>query len=533
MRNIKNLALAAMILSIAAFEFSCSGKKEAKASNKTVDINLWYGAAVTEAGPPPEDWKGKQIIKDKLNINLTLSALPSSENDQDQKINAAGAANSLPDIFMVSNKVLPKLIENGLLASVDDMYDLMPNRTSKLYDADARAFTTFPVTEKGKTVMHSFGLAQPGSIVRNEGVLIRKDWLDKLGLAVPKTTDEFLEVMKAFTFKDPDGNGQNDTYGYGGYLEVSATNEGLGRRFDPLMGAFGVAGTWNLASAETAGLNILKPEYFDALSFFKKVVDEKVIDPNWLSYKKDDFRAAWKQGRFGIMREQNAAYAAESNYKPFDQNFPEGEWMVINPPVGPNGKSSCGTYSQSYRIYAVSKQAVKDGKKEAIAKLLEWMSSDEGYYLLGWGEEGVNHVKDANGVPTVKGLANEELGFSKPAGQPVTQLRNMVFYNSDLELAARYPTYKAAKSGKEMSALKVLREMQSKPWTACIGQDKMPQPGADLDRYYNQGILEFFTGKNELTKANWDAWVESFKSQGGQKWNDDGIALAKENRYIK
>lgn len=535
MRNmVKNMALAAMVLSIASLDFSCSKNGgEAKASDKPVDIELWYGAAVTEAGPPPADWVGYGIIKEKLNINLNMSALPSSENDQDQKINAAGAANALPDIFMVSNKVLPRLVENQLLANVDDMYDMMPGRTSKLYDASAKAFTSFTVQEKGKTVTHSYGLAQPGSIVRNEGVLIRKDWLDKLGLSVPKTTDEFLEVMKAFTYKDPDGNGKDDTYGIGGYLEVSATNEGLGRRFDPIFGAFGVAGTWNLSSVETAGLNINKPEYYDAMEFFKKIIDEKVIDPNWLAYKKDDFRAAWKQGRFGIMREQNAAYSSKSNYAPFDKNFPEGEWIIVNPPVGPAGKSSVGTYSQSYRIYAVSQKAASEGKKAAIAKLLEWMSSDEGYYLLGWGVEGVNYTKNAQGVPTADNLPDPNLAYTSSAAQPLTQLRNMVYYNSDIELASRYPNYITEVSKKEMKGLEVLRTMQSKPWTACIGQDKMPQPGADLERFYQQGVVEFFTGKRELTKENWAKFLEDFNKLGGADWEKNGIALAKENRFIK
>ena len=73
-----------------------------------------------------------------------------------------------------------------------------------------------------------YGLDQPGTIVRNEGILIRKDWLDKLGLKVPKTTDEFFEVMKAFTFKDPDGNGKNDTYGLGAYIELKSINFEIG-----------------------------------------------------------------------------------------------------------------------------------------------------------------------------------------------------------------------------------------------------------------------------------------------------------------
>ena len=496
------------------------------------------GAAVTEAGPPPADWVALKIIKEKTGVNLKISALPSSESDQDQKINAAGAANSLPDIFMVSNNTFPILQKNGLLAPVDEMYKMMPNRTKKLYDKESRDFTTI-----GKS---SWALAQPGSIVRNEGVLIRNDWLKKLGLKTPKTTDEFLAVMKDFTTKDPDGNGKADTYGFGGYLELSAANEGLGRRFDPIFGAFGVAGTWNL-TAKNAGLNVRKPEYYDAMVYMKSIVDAGAIDPNWLSYKKDDFRAAWKQGKFGIFREQNAAGFSESNYAPFDKNFPNGELVIINPPVGPKGYSAVGTYSQAYRMYAVSAKVnnkdtakvkqngkeVKKTKMQLIADVLEWMSSDEGYYLLGWGQKGINCVLDANGVPTVNGLADASKGYSKPEIQPLTQLRNLVYYNADVELGARYPTYKAAVSGKTLSALTALREMQSKPWTACVGQDKMPQPNADLKRFYEQGISEFMTGKRQLTKANWDAWVKEFDKVGGKAWEDAGIALAKANRYLK
>ena len=518
---LKGIVASALVLAIAAPAFSAKAETN---KDGTVDIELWYGAAASEAGPIPNEWVGYKIIKDKLKINLKLTNLPSSEADQNTKINAAGAANTLPDLFMVSNEVFGTLVSKKLLAPVDSMYAKMPNRTAKLYDKDSRAFTTI-----GKS---SWALAQPGSIVRNEGVLIRKDWLDKLGLKVPKTTDEFFEVMKAFTEKDPDGNGKADTYGYGAFLEVSATNEGLGKRLDPLFGAFGVAGTWNLSSAKTAGLNIYKPEYYDALVYVKKCVDAGVIDPNWLAYKKDDFRAAWKQGRFGIMREQNAAYAAQGNYTPFDNNFPEGEWIVIEPPVGPKGKSGAGTYSQAYRMYAVSAKAAKAGKLEKIAELLEWMSSDEGYYLLGWGQEGINYVFDEKGVPTTKGLADPSKGYTESATIPYTQLRNMVYYNGDVELAARYPTW-YSKNGKAMSALTTLREMQSKTWTPCIGQDKMPNPSADVKRFYEQGIVEFMTGNRALNPTEWQKFLDEFTKIGGKAWEEEGLNTARAARLIK
>ena len=501
--------------------FGDSGTAAAKDAGP-VKISLWYGAAVTEAGAPPADWNVLQIIKDKLNIELELTMLPSAESDQVAKVNAAAAANSLGDLVFIQDTNYTKLVDQGLLASVDDMYEMMPRRTELLYDDASKKYTTY----RG----HSYALAQPGSIQKNEGVLIRKDWLDKLGLAIPVTTDDYLNVMKAFTEQDPDGNGKNDTYGFGAYLELSATNEGLGRRLDPLTGAFGTVGTWSLEN-DSLGLNVERPEYYEALSWVKEIIDAGAIDPNWLTYKKDDFRAAWKQGRFGIMREQNAAFAAENNYKPFDQNFPEGEWIVIDPPKGPNGKLSVGTNMVGYRMYAVSAKAAAAGKKAKIAELLEWMSSDEGYYLLGFGVEGVNYVlKD--GVPVVDGLPDASKGYTQPEIQPITQLRNMVFYNGDAELASRYPTYTAAKSGKTMSALTTLREMQKHPWTSQTGVNGMPKPSADVERFLNQGISEFMTGKQAMTKENWAKWLESFNKMGGKEWNDQGVEYAKANNLV-
>ena len=516
--------------------FSCSKKStETKSAEKTataatttaatnepVTIELWYGAAITEAGAVPDDWAGYQILKDKYNINLKLTALPSNETDQDVKIQAAGAANNLPDLFMVSRTVLTNLVKQGLIASVDDMYDKMPTRTAQQYDAASRAHTTI----NGK----SYGLASPGSIAKNEGLLIRQDWLDNLGLKAPTTLDELYDVLYAFTFNDPDGNGKNDTYGYGAYIESDATLKGYpGARLFPIMGAFGVEGLWSFDSA-TLGLNVYKPEFYDFMVFMKKCCDNGVIDPNWLSYKKDDFRAAWKQGKFGVMKEQNAAYAATSNYAPFDKNFPEGSWTILDPITGPNGKASIGAYDQNFRIYAISAKAEKAGKKDAIAKLLEWMSSDEGYFLCGWGVEGVNYVKDANGVPVAGDLGDS--AFSGPKSQVYTQLRNMVFYNSDTELASRYPTYITETSKKEMSALKVLREMQSKTWTANIGAGTMPTPNADVKRFYEQSLAEFLTGSRALNPENWQKFLDQFNSIGGKAWNDKGVEWMKDNNLV-
>jgi putative aldouronate transport system substrate-binding protein len=487
---------------------ACIGSVFAQGAKKPVTIEMWYGAAITEAGPPPDDWVVYKILKDKFGIELKITAEPSNENDQDVKILAAAAANQLPDLFMVRRDPWQTLIKQGLVAPVNDMYPLMPNRAENHFNEDSIAFSTI------------------------EGLVIRKDWLDKLGLKMPTTLDELYDVCYAFTFKDPDGNGKNDTYGFGAFVELFDQEQYLGRRFEPIMGAFGVAGTWNMTE-KNFGLNAKKPEFFEALKFVNKLVENKVIDPDWPSLKKDDFRAAWKQGKFGVMREQMAALAAQANYAPFDKNFPNGEWAALPPPKGPKGLSATGIYDANYRIYAVSPKAIKAGKKEAIAKFLDWMATDEGYKLIGWGVEGVNYSIDANGDITDKNVP-ADTKFSSPKGQTVTQLRNMVFYNSALELGARYPYYTTA-NGRRIGPMPYLKTFQSYPWVNVTGAGTIaPSPNnADLKRFINQGVQEFVLGKTALTKENFDAFVAQMDKLGAAAWEKAARAQMDENGYLK
>ncbi len=466
--RVKRFAIVMLCIMVALSSLFAEGTKEkSKAkSDELVTINFWYNPAIVEAGSPPDDWFVYERVRNELGINLVLTPLPSSAADRDVKMNAAGAADALPDLMSVRRPVMINLAKQGLLAPVDDMFEKMPDRTAKMYNEDS------------------------------------------------------------FTYDDPDGNGKNDTYGYGTFIEITSYEEGLGRRLDPFFGAFGCAGTWDL-SKETPGLNILKPEYYDAMSFILSMCKEGVIDPNWLSQKKDDFKANWKAGKYGMMREQHSSYASESNYAPFDKNFPDGEWIVIAPPVGPDGKSAVGVYTNVNDGVIAINAKITPEKKDAIARLLEWMAGP-GYYAIGWGEEGVNFVFDENGVPTVKGLSDPSKGFTKSEIQPLLQLKGLAFYWGEAELLSRYPSYVTAVSKKPMSALVTLREMQAQPWIKQAGVDLLPLPNGDLKRYYEQSLAEFASQNKELTKENWAHFIEQFKKLGGQEWNDSGVKTATE-----
>ena len=522
MKKLSILLIAAMVLSFPVF---AGGSSEASVVNEdgTVDIDLWYGAAVTEAGPIPEDWVGYDIIRDELGINLHLTVLPSSDQDQNVKIQAAGAGNNLPDVFLVQRPVLINLVNQGLIAPLDeDFFAAMPTRTAKYHDADSINHATIDGT--------CWGMAVPAESVGIEFLCVRQDWLDNLGLEVPTTLDEFFDVMYAFTYDDPDGNGLDDTYGFGAFIESNATLKGYpGSRLWPIMGAFNVPGLWDF-HRDNLGLSLLNPDFYDFMQFMKKCIDAGVIDPNWLSYKKDDFRAAWKQGRFGMMYEQWAALSAEANYAPFDANFPDGEWRVIDPPEGPDGYAYTGALDKTYRIYAVSQRAAEAGKLPYIEKLFEWMGTDEAYYLLGYGVEGENYVLDENGQVSTEGLGDN--AFTGGQGQVMTQLRNMVFFNTPDETAVRFPDYVCANSGKTMSPVSYCIAASEVPWKMAVGSGIMPTPNSDVQRFMEQGLAEFFSGQRELTPENWQSFIDDFLKMGGEAWNQEGIEFAEANNLV-
>jgi putative aldouronate transport system substrate-binding protein len=501
--------------------------EEPTAIPEPVDITLWAQATVTEAGPPPDDWIAYDLIREELNINLTYVIVPVGA-DGEAKLNAAAAANNLPDLFQIVSATddrrgaLYQYVNLGLVAPVTDMFDMMPERTAMHYN-DQLAIDL--VTFDGDV----YGLPEPPAIPKREGLVIRKDWLDNLGLGVPTTTEELLEVARAFTFDDPDGNGVNDTYGLGGYLNGS----GLGNRFEFIGGAYGVSGVWNFSSADNFGLTVRDEMFPDSLAYFKTFVDEKTIDPDWPTLKKDDFRARWKQGMFGIMWEDFAALTNKSNYTPFDENYPDAEWVPVPAPAGPEGDSAYGVFTGRGQIFAVSANAAADGKKEAIARLLEWMATD-GYYLLGFGEEGVNYFIDDNGLISTEGLA-DDAKYTSQAMQPYTQLRNqLVFYNSEQEIKARYPDYNTI-NGRLMEPMTFLFYFQEQPWVDGRGVQVIlpPANAADFERFYSEGIMQFVLGQKELTDENWAEYLAGLDSLGAVQYEADAKAALIEAGLLK
>jgi len=499
---------------------ACGGSSQPN-PNAPVDLTMWINPAVPEVSAPPDNWSLYNIVRQKLNINLKVDLLPLG-NDGLTKISAAAAANSLPDFFQINSlSLFFRWVSLGLVAPVDSLLPLMPQRTKGRY-SDATLNKIYTVNGK------LYALADnAGPLGKRAGFFIRKDWLDKLGLQTPKTLDDLLAVAKAFTTRDPDGDGKNDTYGFGAFIDPTTYRQGIGNQFAPIYGAFGLPGPWDYTTPGTISLSVRNPGFLQATQFIKSMADAKLIDPDWTTLTTNDFRARWKQGKYGIFWEDFAAAIGQSNYQAFDKNFPNGELVPLAPPVGPDGKSYVAASTNARFTWGVSQKAASAGKIAAIAKLLEWLNSGEGYYLSGFGQSGVNYKLDAQGNISTQGVSTP---FTSAPAQPYIQIRNLSLNNSPSELSVRYASYKT-QNGRSIVPLQVLQSFSSMPWldTTREGAIQPAANQADIDRYIQEGIVQFITGQKALNAGSWNTFTQGLNGLGVADWE----AAARKNLQDK
>ena len=68
-----------------------------------------------------------------------------------------------------------------------------------------------------------------------------------------------------------------------------------------------------------------------------------------------------------------------------------------------------------------------------------------------------------------------------------------------------------------MDSLEILKQMQSKPWIDGFSFEKMDD---NLQKLYRNGIKDFILGYRNLTKENWDAFVNELDAKGLSEWEE-------------
>jgi ABC-type glycerol-3-phosphate transport system substrate-binding protein len=227
--------------------------------------------------------------------------------------------------------------------------------------------------------------------------MYRKDWLDKLGMKVPATVDEYYNTAVAMAQRDPDGNGKKDTYAFGGVQGYAGT-----RYFDHVFSAFGThLQQWLDVNGKLANGYVL-PGAKEGLKLMRRLYEAGAIDPEFIT--DDETRSANKVevGRYGAPNFYVFMFdSAHRYYKNFRDNSPNGSWVQGTAPLTATGVKPIGQRMLGQRGWL--KTAIIKGSKniDAAARIIDWLATDEGALYYNFGIPGEDHSVDANGKITL------------------------------------------------------------------------------------------------------------------------------------
>lgn len=316
-------------------------------------------------------------LEELTNVDLKVELIPHSEFEQ--KLQLMFASGDLPDLIEtkgINSSSISAAVDAGVIIPLNDLINqYAPNMKKALSEQEWKYGT---ISKDGVI----YGIPTLESAPHGVNAFIRKDWLDKLGLEVPSTLDEYVEVFKAFRDQDPNGNGKKDEIPFSGRENFKSS--------DIFFGAYGVSPeSWTYSDGELVP-NFILPNMKEALAFYKMLYDEKLFDnESFVQQGKDWDSKIRGQGVVGFF--QHSSTEAQLWDTEVKSNNPGASVIPIAAPVGPDGFSGGTVRSTiSNNTWVITKNAKNP---EAIVKFLDFFFSEEGLEFSTYGIEGETYTK--------------------------------------------------------------------------------------------------------------------------------------------
>ncbi|MFH5182555.1 extracellular solute-binding protein [Paenibacillus sp. TAB 01] len=272
---------------------ACGSQKEEgaggkDAAGKPVEISIMSDYYSPE--PPSEQDPIRQEIEKRTNTKLNITWV--SANNYTDKTNVTLASGDLPELMLLRD---PYQAQIRKMADQGAFWDLTP------YLKDYKNLSAYPKESWTNTSLNgkNYGIPFVRPLYGTEGMpIVRKDWLDNLGLKTPANLDDMYKVMKAFTEQDPDGNGKKDTIGL--TASVAQYNMGnLGWVENVMNGNYG---KWKEKDGKLIDLTFEQGTR-DALVWLNKVYKEGLLAADFPTLKSSQVRENITAGKAGILTE--------------------------------------------------------------------------------------------------------------------------------------------------------------------------------------------------------------------------------------
>lgn len=343
-----------------------------------------------------EDWKTNGYTKwleDKTNIHVEWTVTDENNDNARQQLNLILASGDLPDVIMnldVSPTQQMIYGNQGIFVPFNALIEKYGENTKKIFQEIPEVKPT--ITAPGDKIYSLPYINECYHCSMNGKMYVYKPWLDKLGLKVPTTTEEFYQMLKAFKERDPNGNGKADEIPMSG----STYERSLVDLF--LMNSFIYNDGDKRMIVNNGKIDIVfnKPEWKEGLKYIHKLYAEGLIAPQSLTQDTASLKKLTENPGIAIV----GAVGAHSPSTITIVEGPSNRWLdyqPIAPLKGPSGfqKAAYFPYSKIQQGEFIMTKANK--YPEATMRWAELMYTFEANLHSNLGNEGTSWVKPEPG----------------------------------------------------------------------------------------------------------------------------------------
>jgi len=353
-----------------------------------------------------------------------------------------------------------------------------------------------------------YAIPNRASEFAGSSLMIRTDWLDKLGLQMPATLDELTAVLQAFKEQDPGGTG--DT---GAPLSI----DGALATMVNVTGAFGIATSWNELDGKLVPTP-LHPGFKEYLSYMADLYKQGLLDKEFAVNKDATLKEKFTSGRVGVI--PLPWYDIPGIADALTKNFPDAKYAYVPALKGKDGQSGLGMSGGFDRLTFIPKSSKhpEDAIKWINAKL-----EKETFKLISIGEEG-KHFTFKDGVYSpILPLFTDERGM---ASNFLTGIDEKL-----------YPVYWQARVQKDMRLFEGFTFLNkevpaesriSDPLAMAPSLPEYSKNNASLNQMINDFAVKVIVGEESVDAVA--AFAEKYNAAGGEassKEVNDWYASAK------
>lgn len=476
-----------------------------------------------------------KTVEDKFGVKFSFETTGLDGGPAKEKRQITLASGDLPDVFFLipwvdgfSRPEILKLGAEGALLPLNDLIDKYAPHIKAALEA-VPAFKRLATAPDGKI----YALPQWNDCYHcsyGSKLWINSAWLKKLGLEMPKTTDDLRKVLEAFKSQDPNGNGKADEIPLSGNVRDSIVPF--------LMNAFTYDPRFSQQYTSTLALNDKKvvlqavsDTWRDGLRYIGGLYKDGLIDPAAFTQNGDGLQAEGNNAESVILGSATVLHP----YAFVSPNAPDGrdkDYDAVPPLTGPKG-NRFATYvlpSSPQGTFAITAAADAAQQEKAI-EVLDYLFTPEGRTNGYYGPEGVAWRAAQDGevaldkslkasmaaIPAEPGAAPRNDSWSAAAQYLFTaEVRNSEVAPEDIYTPAGYERrlFEATKLYDGLAPADQLFPLWN-VWFSADDATEIAQLQTNLDDYVNRANAEFITGQRNIDDdAAWADYVKGLNDLG-------------------